>query len=93
MFLICTECNGEPAWSCSLKDPCTNTYAGNVSFSEPESRAIEKFFSDMQNTIQVYFSVHAFSQLWLTPWGHTKQPPTDNDDLVRINYHNLGFKI
>lgn len=29
--------------------------------------------------------IHAYSQLWMTPWGYTKYPTRDHNELVRKN--------
>ena len=38
-----------------------------------------------QRKIAGYMDIHAYSQLWMTPWGYTKYPTRDHDELVRKN--------
>jgi hypothetical protein len=66
--------------------PCSDTYAGRSPFSESETKAV----GDMMRNLRpkVHFSVHAFSQLWLLPWGWTYTLPPNYNEMLRVA--NLG---
>ncbi|KAJ9586558.1 hypothetical protein L9F63_028399, partial [Diploptera punctata] len=68
-------------------DPCQETYAGPRPFSEPEARAISDFIMDRKDRIKLYLTMHAYSQMWLVPWGYTNKKSRDFEDLL-----NMGRK-
>jgi carboxypeptidase T len=49
-------------------DPGDDTYRGPAAFSEPESRAMKKFFEDRPN-LKTAVSYHTFAELILYPWS------------------------
>lgn len=63
-------------------DPCRETYAGSRAFSEPETTAVSDFIMDHRDRLQVYLTLHSYSQMWLIPWGYTKYRVRDYDDLM-----------
>jgi murein tripeptide amidase MpaA len=65
-------------------DPCHETYAGPRPFSEPETRAISDFIMDRKDRIKLYLTMHAYSQMWLIPWGYTNKKTGDYDDLLSM---------
>ncbi|PNF25142.1 Carboxypeptidase B [Cryptotermes secundus] len=65
-------------------DPCQETYAGPRPFSEPETRAISDFIMDRKDRIKLYLTMHAYSQMWLIPWGYTNKKTGDYDDLMSM---------
>lgn len=54
----------------SSRNPCLDTYAGPSAFSEPETRALRDLVLDSRDSIAMYVSLHAYSQMWLLPWGN-----------------------
>ncbi|XP_025409670.1 carboxypeptidase B-like [Sipha flava] len=66
------------------RDPCSDTYAGSRAFSEPETRAVSDFLLDHRDRIQVYLTLHSYSQMWLVPWSHTKKLADDYDDMMYL---------
>jgi hypothetical protein len=66
--------------------PCADTYAGKSAFSEIEVRSIGNLMSSLKP--KIYFSFHAFSQLWLLPYGWTDELPTTYDEMLRVA--NIG---
>ncbi|XP_013407418.1 carboxypeptidase B-like [Lingula anatina] len=65
-------------------DPCHNTFAGKRAFSEPETQAMSDFILSKRRDIKIYISLHSYGNLWLTPWGYTRNLPGDYDELLRI---------
>jgi murein tripeptide amidase MpaA len=65
-------------------DPCQETYAGPRPFSEPETKAISDFIMDRKDRIKLYLTMHAYSQMWLIPWGYTNKKAGDYDDLMSM---------
>ncbi|XP_064611669.1 carboxypeptidase B-like [Liolophura sinensis] len=60
-------------------NPCSDTYCGPGVLSEPEVRGVANFIQAVPGRFQAYVDVHAFSQLWLTPWSYSiKQPSNYN---------------
>ena len=78
-------------------DPCSNTYAGPLAFSEVEIQAMSSFLMQHKDDFLVYLSIHAYGQYWLTPWSYTDTPPDDYNDLVShprysfYTYHTINM--
>lgn len=63
-------------------NPCSETYAGPRAFSEPETQAMASYLFSKRSQVKVYVSFHAYSQMWLTPWGYTSNVPSNFNDLM-----------
>ncbi len=66
------------------RQPCAITWPGYFAFSDPEAKALADFI--MENNVEkwkLYLTLHSYSQLWMTPWGYTRQLPQDYDKMVR----------
>ncbi|OUC40383.1 zinc carboxypeptidase [Trichinella nativa] len=69
----------------SSSNPCSNVYHGKYSFSEPETRAVMRYLSKMQDKIKACISLHSFGQLWLMPYGNKKgHYPTNYREMVKL---------
>ncbi|KRZ36594.1 Zinc carboxypeptidase A 1, partial [Trichinella pseudospiralis] len=69
----------------SSSNPCSNVYHGRHSFSEPETRAVMRYLSKMQDKIKACISLHSFSQLWLMPYGNEQgHYPTNYKEMVKL---------
>ncbi|CAL4106869.1 unnamed protein product, partial [Meganyctiphanes norvegica] len=63
----------------SSSNPCSEVYHGTSPMSEPESIAIKKLITRFSN-IQVYMSIHSYSQVVLYPFAYTEDPaPTERE--------------
>ncbi|CAH2241667.1 jg26967 [Pararge aegeria aegeria] len=71
-------------------NPCTNSFAGPVPFSEPESRAIANYVISLnvQGKMIYYFGFHSYTQLIAIPFSHV----TGQDVLLAKNYADM-FEI
>ncbi|TDG53122.1 hypothetical protein AWZ03_000665 [Drosophila navojoa] len=60
-------------------DPCSQHYAGPFPESDPEISQLTSYINNSipEGIIKIYISVHSYSQLVLSPWGHTAEefPP------------------
>uniref|UniRef100_A0A1I7YQB2 Zinc carboxypeptidase A 1 n=1 Tax=Steinernema glaseri TaxID=37863 RepID=A0A1I7YQB2_9BILA len=63
-------------------DPCDESYPGPYAFSEVESSAIAAFLSGNKDTIKAYFDVHAYSELFMYPYGYARVYPSNIDKIV-----------
>ncbi|XP_018325361.1 zinc carboxypeptidase-like [Agrilus planipennis] len=54
--------------------PCSVQYAGPYPFSAPESQAFRSFIGGISENLDLYLTLHSYSQLILFPYGHTTQP-------------------
>ncbi|KXN72297.1 hypothetical protein CONCODRAFT_77883 [Conidiobolus coronatus NRRL 28638] len=70
-------------WGDSGTDPCGEDYQGSSAFNTLETKAVSKFLSKHSNTI-AYIDIHAYSQLWMHPYGYTCSTPPDNDRFNEI---------
>jgi murein tripeptide amidase MpaA len=58
---------------------CSDSYQGPSAASEVEVQAIQKYLCDHKDTLKGYINFHAYSQLWMSPWGWTDALPADYD--------------
>ncbi|CAH1779637.1 unnamed protein product [Owenia fusiformis] len=65
-------------------NPCSDTYAGSIAFSEPETTAMKDFMLSKSSSLNMYISIHAYGQYILTPWGYTEDLPSDYNDLEYV---------
>lgn len=62
------------------EDPCAPNYAGSHAFSEPEIKAWSDFLISIRDKANVFLAFHSYSQLVLSPYGHTDLEFPDNYD-------------
>ena len=62
-------------------EPCDNDYRGTKPFSEVEVKNVAEYLR--KNRPAGYMDIHAYSQLWMTPWGYTRSKTRDYKELVR----------
>ncbi|XP_050741360.1 zinc carboxypeptidase [Drosophila biarmipes] len=66
-------------------DPCAEDYGGPNPFSEPEVKALADYITSIKDKINVLLAFHSYSQLLLSPYGHTKEEfPPNYDDLMEV---------
>lgn len=63
-------------------NPCSETFAGPVPFSEPETMALREFLEPIGSKINMYLSFHSQGQYVLFPYGHTYETTEYHDLLV-----------
>jgi len=64
-------------------NPCAETFRGSAPASEKEVLQVQTFLTS-QVSCKAYLNFHAYSQLWLSPWGWTGNLPADNAELQRV---------
>ncbi|VDK17601.1 unnamed protein product [Anisakis simplex] len=57
------------------RSPCSNIYHGAEPFSEVEVSGIRDFTTWQIPELKIYVSLHSYGQVFLTPWGYTKDKP------------------
>ncbi|KAH8328207.1 hypothetical protein KR067_006038 [Drosophila pandora] len=64
-------------------NPCAEDYGGPAPFSEPEIQAMADYVSSIKDKINVLIAFHSYSQLLLSPYGHTSEeyPPNFDDQM------------
>ncbi|KAK3740597.1 hypothetical protein QZH41_009713, partial [Actinostola sp. cb2023] len=73
---------GEPGAS---SDPCNDAYRGPHAFSEIETKNVADYLKRLGGRLKGYMDIHAYSQLWMIPWGYTTMPTRDHDELMRVS--------
>ena len=66
------------------QDPCSQIFAGFQPYSEPETKAVSTFVKGIEDRVTLFLTVHSYGQLWMAPWGYTKELPDNYDELVRF---------
>lgn len=86
----------------SSSNVCSASFAGVFPFSEPESRALANYVLKHKKDMAMYISLHAYSQMWLLPWGFSEERPKDFGRLFSLakigaaavqRVHNTTFLI
>ena len=57
-------------------------YAGPKAFSEKESQVLAKLLTENKDAVIAYVSLHTYGQKWMTPFGHSKEKPTNLKEMV-----------
>ncbi|XP_054721046.1 carboxypeptidase B-like [Uloborus diversus] len=65
-------------------DSCSEIFRGDSAFSEAESRAVRDGVLRLGKRLKAYFTLHSYSQLWMTPYGHSRKNPPDYDDHMKV---------
>ncbi|XP_050664216.1 zinc carboxypeptidase-like [Leptidea sinapis] len=73
----------------SSLDPSTDNYAGPGPFSEPESRSLSEYIRGINN-IDLYLSMHSFSELLLLPFGNSTGQYAYYLDALNIGRRAMG---
>jgi murein tripeptide amidase MpaA len=58
---------------------CSDSYQGPSAASEIEVQTIQSYLCGIDNLVG-YINFHAYSQLWMSPWGYTDALPPDYKD-------------
>uniref|UniRef100_UPI0037E97C72 carboxypeptidase B2 n=1 Tax=Semicossyphus pulcher TaxID=241346 RepID=UPI0037E97C72 len=65
-------------------DPCTEIYCGAFPESEPESQAVADFLRRHKDTVQLYISIHSYSQMLLFPYSCSLEEAENHNDLLEM---------
>ncbi|XP_026157706.1 carboxypeptidase B2 [Mastacembelus armatus] len=65
-------------------DPCSEIYCGEFPESEPESQAVADFLRSHKDSVQLYFSIHSYSQMLLFPYSCTLDEAENHKDLLEM---------
>ncbi|XP_054915662.1 carboxypeptidase B2 [Poeciliopsis prolifica] len=65
-------------------DPCEEIYCGPFPESEPESHAVANFLRSHKESIQIYLSIHSYSQMLIMPYSCTTDEAENHSELYDI---------
>ncbi|KAM8904097.1 carboxypeptidase B2 [Spinachia spinachia] len=65
-------------------EPCTEIYCGAYPESEPESQAVADFLRSHKDSVQLYLSIHSYSQMLLFPYSCTLDEAENHKDLLEM---------
>nr|XP_027797860.1 carboxypeptidase O [Marmota flaviventris] len=60
------------------------TFCGTEPVSEPETKAVSGFVESKKEDILCFLTIHSYGQLILTPYGYTKNKPSNHEELIRV---------
>lgn len=60
-------------------------YCGEFPESEPESKAVANFLRRHKDSVQLYLTIHSYSQMLLFPYSCTMDEAENHNDLVRVS--------
>ncbi|XP_058121711.1 carboxypeptidase B1-like [Anopheles ziemanni] len=64
--------------------PCADTYHGEHSFSEPETRAIRDELLRLKGRCKFYLTLHSYGEYLLYPWGWTSDLPESWEKIDEV---------
>lgn len=66
-------------------NPCSDLFAGPEPFSEPCTKIVSDYILQLNadGNLVAFFTIHNYSQMWLTPYGYDEIYPDNYDELVR----------
>ncbi|XP_071320287.1 carboxypeptidase B2 [Trachinotus anak] len=65
-------------------EPCTEIYCGAYPESERETQAVANFLRSHKDSVQLYFSIHSYSQMLLFPYSCTLEEAENHSDLLEM---------
>ncbi|XP_029928221.1 carboxypeptidase B2 [Myripristis murdjan] len=68
----------------ALNNTCSQIYCGSSPHSEPETQAVTDFLRSRNGSVQIYYTIHSYSQLLLFPYAHTLEKPPTHDELNEL---------
>ncbi|XP_063967817.1 carboxypeptidase B-like [Lytechinus pictus] len=75
--------NWDFQWGNAGTNPCADDYQGSNAHSEREVKEVTDFILGL-NDVRVFIDFHAYSQMWLTPWGYTYRLPSDYTEQYTV---------
>ncbi|XP_058054279.1 carboxypeptidase B1-like [Anopheles bellator] len=68
----------------SSDSPCSDTFHGEHSFSEPETQAIRDELLQLKGSCKFYLSLHTYGEYLLYPWGWTSDLPQGWEEIEEV---------
>lgn len=65
--------------------PSSDIYTGPRPFSEKVTYNVAKYLYKRRSEVKGYIDFHAYSQMWLSPWGYTTSYPPHYSQHVSIH--------
>lgn len=75
------------------QNPGSDIYTGSRPFSEKVTYNVGKYLYQRRAELKGYIDFHAYSELWMSPWGYTNAYPPHYDQQVRTNLFPSGMLI
>ena len=71
-------------------DPCDISFPGKEPFDQNCVQIVRNFLVGQREKLALYINFHSYSQLFLYPWGHTKQVPVHNAHHTLVGEAYVG---
>ncbi|XP_034033854.1 carboxypeptidase B2 [Thalassophryne amazonica] len=65
-------------------EPCDEIYCGAFPESEPESQAVADFLRSHKDSVQLYLTIHSYSQMLLFPYSCTIEEADNHNELLEM---------
>ncbi|CAL4060397.1 unnamed protein product [Meganyctiphanes norvegica] len=65
--------------------PCSDAYPGPKAFSEEETKAYRDIILKLKDRLKLVVTIHAYSQLWMTPYGYDVIKSKHYDEHMRVS--------
>jgi len=71
-------------------NPCSETFAGQAPYSDPESKAVADYMLTLNGTWEFFLTLHTYGQLYMSPWGYTASLPEDYNEMIRVGQASVN---
>uniref|UniRef100_A0AAZ1X048 Peptidase M14 domain-containing protein n=1 Tax=Oreochromis aureus TaxID=47969 RepID=A0AAZ1X048_OREAU len=68
----------------SSQNPCEEINCGPFPESEPETQAVANFLRRHKDTVQLYITIHSYSQMLIFPYSYTFDQAENHNDLLEM---------
>ncbi|XP_039894308.1 carboxypeptidase B2 [Simochromis diagramma] len=68
----------------SSQNPCEEINCGPFPESEPEAQAVANFLRRHKDTVQLYITIHSYSQMFIFPYSYTFDQAENHNDLLEM---------
>ncbi|KAK2856826.1 hypothetical protein Q5P01_005561 [Channa striata] len=65
-------------------EPCSEIYCGAFPESEPEAQAVANFLREHKDSVQLYLTIHSYSQMLLFPYSCTLDEAENHKELLEM---------
>jgi hypothetical protein len=72
-------------------NPCSDLFAGPEPFSEPCTKIVSDYILQLNadGNLVAFFTIHNYSQMWLTPYGYDEIYPDNYDELEQVGQKGM----
>lgn len=66
-------------------EPCSEIYCGAFPESEPETQSVAHFLRSHKDSVELYITIHSYSQMLLFPYSRTLDEAENHNEMVSVS--------